>query len=191
MPGPLTLGQIVSRLGGRVAGDPGILIVAVGPLQGAGPGQISFYASRKYRAQLAATRAAAVIVAPDDEKACKLPRIVTERPYAYFARLSQLFNPVMTQSPGVHPSAIVAKTAVLGKNLSIGAGCVAGGGASIGDDSCLYPRVVVYAGWFIGKRNIFHTGAGNRPAGFPFAYDGGRWCKNPTVHGGGQWIDRA
>ncbi|HEX9398083.1 MAG TPA: UDP-3-O-(3-hydroxymyristoyl)glucosamine N-acyltransferase [Burkholderiales bacterium] len=183
MPGPLTLGQIVSRLGGRVAGDPGILIVAVGPLQGAGPGQISFYASRKYRAQLAATRAAAVIVAPDDEKACKLPRIVTERPYAYFARLSQLFNPVMTQSPGVHPSAIVAKTAVLGKNVSIGAGCVVGDGASIGDDSCLYPRVVVYAGCFIGKRNIVHAGAVIGADGFGFADDGGQWVKIPQVGG--------
>src|SRR5260221_2620418 len=183
MPGPLTLGQIVSRLGGRVAGDPGILTVAVGPLQGAGPGQISFYASRKYRAQLAATRAAAVIVAPDDEKACKLARIVTERPYAYCARLSQLFNPVMTQSPGVHPPAIVAKTAVLGKNVSIGAGCVVGDGASIGDDSCLYPRVVVYAGCFIGKRNIVHAGAVIGADGFGFADDGGQWVKIPQVGG--------
>jgi UDP-3-O-[3-hydroxymyristoyl] glucosamine N-acyltransferase len=183
MPGPLTLGQIVSRLGGRVAGDAGVRIGQVGPLQGAGAGQISFYASRKYRSQLAATRAAAVIVAPGDEGATQLPRIIAERPYAYFARLSQLFNPVVTQPPGVHPTAVVSQDVSLGKRVSIGPGCVIGAGVSIGDDSCLYARVVVYAGCSLGKRNIVHSGVVIGADGFGFADDGGQWVKIPQVGG--------
>jgi len=183
MPGPLTLGQIVSRLGGRVAGDAQVLIRQVAPLAGAGAGQISFYASRKYRAQLAATGAAAVIVGPGDEEATRRPRIVAERPYAYFARVSQLFNPSVTQPPGVHPSAVVSAKAVLGKNVSIGAGCVVGDGVSIGDDSCLYPRVVVYENCKVGKRNIVHSGAVIGADGFGFADDGGRWVKIPQAGG--------
>src|ERR1700681_3332880 len=101
MPGPLTLGQIVSRLGGRIAGDPAVLIRQVASLENAAAGQISFFAHARYRKQLAATRAGAVIVSPENEGLTALPRIIAERPYAYFARVSQLFNPLASQAPGV------------------------------------------------------------------------------------------
>jgi UDP-3-O-[3-hydroxymyristoyl] glucosamine N-acyltransferase len=183
MPGPLTLGQIVSRLGGRVAGDAGILIRQVAPLDGAGEGQISFFASAKYRRRLESSRAAAVIVGPADEQATTLPRIVADKPYAYFARVSQLFNPRVTQPAGVHPTAVVAKSAVLGENVSIGAGCVIGEGVTLGAGSCLYPRVVVYAGCSIGQRAIVHSGAVIGADGFGFAEEGGAWIKIPQIGG--------
>ena len=62
---PLTLAQIVSQLGGRIVGDPGVLIRQVAALEHAGPGLISFLANPKYRAMLAATGASAVVVGPD------------------------------------------------------------------------------------------------------------------------------
>ena len=49
----MTLGEIASRLGGRVAGDPQVLIRQVGSLEHAGPGQITFLASSKHSAKLA------------------------------------------------------------------------------------------------------------------------------------------
>jgi UDP-3-O-[3-hydroxymyristoyl] glucosamine N-acyltransferase len=183
MRGPLTLAQIASQLGGRIVGDPGVLIRQVGALESAGPGQISFVASPKYRARLAATAATAVVVGPDAESLTGLPRIVAEHPYAYFARLSQLFNPLTAQAPGVHPSACVAPGARLGERVSIGAGCVIGEDVSIGDDSCLYPRVVVYAGCRIGARAIVHSGAVIGADGFGFAPDDGRWLKIPQIGG--------
>ena len=137
MAGPFTLGEIAQRLGGRVAGDSHTLIRQVGSLEHAAAGQISFLSDSKHAASLAATRAAAVIVGPENEKLTRLPRIVCDAPYAYFAKVSQLFNATVLQDRGVHPSAIVAKTANLGKNVSIGAGCVIGDSVTIGDDSCL------------------------------------------------------
>src|SRR5919201_890873 len=122
MPGPLTLGKIVERLGGRVAGDANTLVHQVPALEGACPRHISFFTGSRYRAQLAATRAGAVGLGPEAEEETRLPRIVAENPYAYFARLSQLFNPLAVQEPGVHPSAVVAKSAKLGARVSIGAG---------------------------------------------------------------------
>ena len=183
MPGPFTLGQIVSRLGGRVAGNAEVLIRQVGPLERAGAGQISFFSDRKLKAKLGATRASAIVVAPRDEAATSLPRIVVEQPYAYFARLSQLFNPLTTQAAGVAPSAIVSKTARLGERVSIGAGCVLGEGVSIGDDTCLYPRVVVYGNCSLGSRVIVHSGAVIGADGFGFADDGGHWVKIPQIGG--------
>ena len=105
----LTLGQIASRLGGRVAGDPATQVEQVASLEHAGPRQIAFFTSLRYREQLAATRAGAVVVAPEHEALSTLPRIVTERPYPYFARLSQLFNPLVIQPAGVHASAVVRR----------------------------------------------------------------------------------
>ena len=181
MPGPYTLAQITSQLGGRLVGDAQVLIRQVGSLERAGQGQIAFLSNPKYRAKLADTAASAVVLAPESESLTTLPRIVSDNPYAYFARVSQLFNPLTRQPQGVHPSAVVAPGAKLGARVSIGPGCVIGEGASIGDDSCLYPAVVVYPGCRIGARAIVHSGAVIGADGFGIAEEDGRWLKIPQA----------
>jgi len=181
MPGPLTLGQIVARLGGRVAGDAETLVRQVASLEGATAEHISFFTGSRYRAKLAATRAGAIVLGTEAEAETQLPRIVAENPYAYFARVSQLFNPVVAQAPGVHSSAVVAKDAKLGARVSIGALCVVGEGVSIGDDTCLYPQVVVYPRCAIGARVIVHSGAVIGADGFGIADEDGRWVKIPQI----------
>ena len=183
MAGPLTLGQIASRLGGRVIGEPATLIEQVGSLEHAGPRHIAFFTGMRYRDRLAATKAGAVVISPEHEALTALPRIVTARPYPYFARLSQLFNPLVTQAPGIDASAVISKTARLGERVSIGPGCVIGDGALIGDDACLYPRVVVYAKCAIGRRAIVHSGAVIGADGFGIAEEEGRWIKMPQIGG--------
>ena len=180
MPGALTLGEIASRLGGRVVGDAATLIRQVGSLENGGAGEISFLPNPKFKALLASTRASAVIVGADGEHLTELPRIVCEAPYVYFARVSQLFNPLTTQE-GIHPSAVIAPGARLGARVSVGAGCVVGEGVVIGDDSCLYPNVVVYAGCSLGRRVVVHSGAVIGADGFGIAQDQGRWVKIPQI----------
>jgi len=177
----LTLGQIAARLGGRVVGNPAVAVEQVASLDHAGPQHIAFFTSLRYREQLAATRAAAVVVAPEHEALTALPRIVVERPYPYFARLSQLFNPLTLQPPGIHAAAVLGSNIKLGNRVSIGAGCVIGDGVAIGDDSCLYPRVVVYPGCRIGRRAIVHSGAVIGADGFGIAEEEGRWIKIPQI----------
>jgi UDP-3-O-[3-hydroxymyristoyl] glucosamine N-acyltransferase len=180
MGGPLTLAQIASRLGGRIAGNPEVLIRQVGSLERAGAGQISFLSSLKHQSRLASTQADAVILGADAEHLTALPRIVSDDPYLYFAKVSQLFNPVRAPA-GVHPSATVAPSTKLGKGVSIGAGCVIGDNVYIGDDSCLYPGVVVYAGCRIGARAIIHSGAVIGADGFGFAPEDRKWTKIPQI----------
>jgi UDP-3-O-[3-hydroxymyristoyl] glucosamine N-acyltransferase len=181
MPGPFTLAQIANRLGGRVAGQQEVLIHQVGSLERAGPGQIAFFSNSRLRAQLAGTSASAVVLAADAEDLTALPRIVCGDPYSYFARVSQLFNPRITQAAGIHPSASVAPSAALGARVSIGPGCAVGEGVTLGDDSCLYPNVVVYPGCRIGARAILHSGVVIGADGFGIASDNGRWEKIPQI----------
>jgi UDP-3-O-[3-hydroxymyristoyl] glucosamine N-acyltransferase len=197
--GPVRLGDIAAKFGGDVIGDPQVSVSQVATLRGARPGQIAFLAHSKYRSDLARTQASAVIVGAADRDATTLPRIVCKDPYAYFARVSALFNPPAPVAPGVHPSAVIAPDASvaptsqvgagcviggrahLGHGASLGAGCIVGEGARIGPDARLHPRVTVYPDCEIGSRSIVHSGAVIGADGFGFAPEGGAWLKIPQI----------
>jgi UDP-3-O-[3-hydroxymyristoyl] glucosamine N-acyltransferase len=182
MPEALTLGEIAARLGGRVAGDPATSVRQVASLEGARAGEISFLSDPRHRAKLAATHASAVILAAECEDMTGLPRIVCRTPYLYFARVSQLFNPLIRQAPGVHPAAVLGSNVRLGEGVSVGAGCVVGDDVSIGAGSCLYPRVVIYHGCSLGERVILHSGVVIGADGFGLAQDDARhWVKIPQI----------
>ncbi len=192
-----SLADIAARLGGDVLGDGQIRIARVAPLASAGPGDIGFLVSAKYRGQLQATRASAVIVPPAFAEAVALPRIVTANPYAYYARVAALLNPPPMREPGmdtraaclspVPPSVSIGAFATVGRDVTLGegvvihAGCVVGDGVSIGAGSVLHPNVTVYDHCVIGERAIVHAGAVIGADGFGFAPDGGRWVKIPQV----------
>ncbi len=194
----LRLDEIVGRLGGDLAGDGAILIARVAPLDEAGPGDIGFLSSTKYRAKLATTRADAVIVAPEMAEGCATAAIITPQPYLYYARLAQLLNPPVRPVAGIHPSAVVDTTvpasasiganvrigpgAVIGKNVVVEANCVIGPDCSIGDDSWLHANVSIYAGCRIGARAIIHSSAVIGADGFGFARESdGCWVKIPQI----------
>ncbi len=197
--GPLSLEALVSRLGGRIAGDAGKIVQQVGSLESAGADQIAFFSNPRYKAQLGDTRAGAVVVPPSAEGLTDLPRIVTDNPYAYFARLSQLFNPDRELRPGIHKDATVAEgariastaeigagavisdRAVIGEGTIISAGCHIGEDVEIGAGCKLYPSVVVYHRCRIGARVTLHSGVVIGADGFGIAEEDGRWLKIPQV----------
>jgi UDP-3-O-[3-hydroxymyristoyl] glucosamine N-acyltransferase len=193
------LADIAARFGGRVLGDAETAVNQVATLDSARPEHIAFLASEKYRTQLAATHAGAVIVGEMDAEATQLPRIVCNNPYLYFAKVSSLLNPPPEVAPGVHSSAAIGEGAkidetahigshtAIGKNARIGArsiimsGCSIGAGVSIGEDVLLYPRVVIYHDCIIGNRLIAHSGVVIGADGFGMAKDGECWLKIPQI----------
>ena len=195
----LRLGEIVKRLGGELIGDPDIRINQVAALGSAGDGQISFFSQGKYREELLATQAAAVIVGEAERDATTRPRIVCRDPYFYFAQISLLLNPPIPVQPGIHPSAIVALGANIDPSAHVGAGCVIesevcikanvsigpgsiiGAGCKIGKDSRLYSRVSLYPGCTLGQRVIIHSGAVLGADGFGYAPHEGGWLKIPQI----------
>ncbi len=193
----LTLAEIAAQLGGDLLGDGDIRIHRVATLASAGVGEIAFLANPKYRAQLQTTRAAAVILGADAAGSFDGPRIVATNPYAYYARVASLLNPVSAGFSGVHPSAVLAsevpdsaaigalvsigRNVRLGENVVIHPGCVIGDGASIGSGSVLHPNVTVYHGCVLGERVIVHSGTVIGADGFGFAPEGRLWIKIPQI----------
>jgi len=193
------LADIAAQLGGRVLGDGEVRVAQVATLENAQSSHISFLANSKYRIQLANTCAGAVILGEADAQATDLPRIVSDNPYAYFAKVSALLNPLPEARPGVHsaavigagaqidPTASIAATAVIGEGTTIGAhsvigaGCCIGANAVIGSRARLYPNVVVYHDCVIGDNLIAHSGAVIGSDGFGIAMDEGRWIKIPQI----------
>ena len=194
-----SLKEIAAHFGGLILGNPETTVNQVATLENAQAGHLAFLANIKYRPQLSATRASAVIVGASDKEVTDLPRIVCENPYVYFAKVSALLNPVVTFVPGIHPSAVIAEGAcidptahvgphvVIGTNSKVAAGCVImegcsiGTGVSIGINTRLYPNVVVYHNCILGNRLVAHSGVVIGGDGFGIAMDGGRWLKIPQI----------
>lgn len=194
-----SLREIAAQLGGEVQGDDTVVVSRMASLTGARSGDLSFLANSKYRSQLSGTAASAVVIGPDDANATALPRIVTGNPYAYFAKVSSLLNPVVPVVPGVHPTADVHPTAVIDPTASIGAhvtigahvrveknavlgpACAVGDGVRIGEDTRLHANVTVYDGCEIGARCVLSSGVVIGADGFGYAEEQGHWVKIPQV----------
>lgn len=188
------LEEIVARFGGELKGDGSLAVFGLATIETATSDQLSFLANPKYRSQLAATQAGAVILAAEALDACPCAAIVTPQPYLYFARVSQWFANVPRPAPGIHPTAVVEShvpTSVaigpqawigedveLGENCVIGAQCRIGAGTRIGADGWLYPGVTIYHGCHLGQRAIVHSGVVIGADGFGFAREAtGEWVK--------------
>jgi UDP-3-O-[3-hydroxymyristoyl] glucosamine N-acyltransferase len=197
--GEFSLGELAVRFGLELRGEPSLRVSRVATLVHAAEGALSFLANPRYRRQLQATHATAVLVSPGDAGNCPVAALIDPNPYLAYARIAALIHPAAWPDPGIHPSAIVASGAriapsavvgplavieedvELGERVHVAAGCVVQKGARIGADSRLGARVCVCAGVQIGARCILHPGAVIGADGFGFAADSGTWVKVPQV----------
>jgi UDP-3-O-[3-hydroxymyristoyl] glucosamine N-acyltransferase len=185
--GPYSLAVVAGAAGG-ISSDMDLLLKGVAPLQTAGPNEVSFLDNRRYLPALDRTLAGAVIVHPD--MAPRVPKatatIVTAEPYTGWARVAALFHPALPVSPGIHPSAVVAKSAivdpsaeigplvVIEADAEIGAGCrigpcaVVGSGVVVGPD-CRIGAHVSLSHALLGARVYVYPGARIGQEGFGFA----------------------
>lgn len=199
----ISLNALIARFGGQLFGDGAVLVSQIAPLASAKKGQIAFLSNPKLRHELENTQASALIIAPqfadfaDFADISHIPRIVTPNPYAYYAKVAALLNPLHHSFSGVHSSAmiesdlpessnigakvVIGKNVVLGENVTIYAGCVIGDNVKVGAECVLYPNIVVYQGCELGARVIIQAGAIIGSDGFGFANEAGRWLKIPQM----------
>ena len=141
----------------------GLMLTGIAPLQTAGPSELSFLDNRRYLPALRTTRAGAVIVHPD--LAASVPEgcvaLATRQPYMGWAKAAALFFPVPAPVPGIHP------TAVIGPEVTIGAGCEIGPHVTIGARAEIGARCRIGPSASIGDGVIGDVPAGQDWVGSP------------------------
>lgn len=199
---PMTAREAADLVGGKLEGDPSILLSGVAGLREAEAGQVAYLEDPRYAPLLATTRASLVILAPGvpSPKGRSINVLRTERPGAAFSRLVEVFAPPPLRfAPGAHPSALVASSAKVhpsasiqahaviedgvevGERTVVGAGCYLGRESRVGNDGLLYPRVTIRERCRLGDRVILHSGVVIGADGFGYEFAEGRYVKVPQV----------
>jgi UDP-3-O-[3-hydroxymyristoyl] glucosamine N-acyltransferase len=192
----MKLSEIASALQAQIENtSPDTEITGVAGIEQAGAGQITFVANQKYAAAARTTKASAVIVA-ENFPALSTGMLRSKNPYLAWAKAVGLFYQAPRYAPGVHPTAVVDRSAKIGKNAHIGPYVVVDADAEIGPNAVLLAHVVIYRGTKIGENFFAHAHSVVRefcelgdnvvlqngvivgPDGFGFAKDdAGHWQK--------------
>lgn len=196
----MNLREIALLVKGELASLENLEISGVASLRDAGPGDIAFYASRRYWKELCATKAGALLVSLDFNETAPCPVIKVKNPSeAFDLIIAEIAPKPIPVALGVHPQAAVSSTAILGENISIGPfvvieeGAMIGSGSvigahsyvgaytTIGEGCLLHPRVTVRERCVIGDRVILHPGVVIGSCGFGYVFKEGAHRKIPQV----------
>jgi UDP-3-O-[3-hydroxymyristoyl] glucosamine N-acyltransferase len=160
----MKLADLAERLSCRLEGPPETEIHGVAGIDQANPGQITFLSNKRYIPLLKTTQASAVLIeegAPLDREP-NLPNLAalrTANPYLAFAKALELFYQPPQYEPGVHPTAIIARTARVPEGAHIGPYCFIDEEAELGQNAVLHSFVTIYQGAKIGDNFFAHAHA--------------------------------
>jgi UDP-3-O-[3-hydroxymyristoyl] glucosamine N-acyltransferase len=188
-----TLQELATLSGAELIGDPKLQITGAASLGEATPGEISFFANRKYIGLLRKTCASAIFVPPDFAEPINAAQVRVSNPTKAFEQVLLKFaTSAVTFAPGIHSTAIVDPSVQLGERVSIQPLAVIEAGTRIGDDTIvgagsyighetvigsachIYPQVTIRERSKIGSRVIIHSGAVIGADGFGFEMVDGR-----------------
>lgn len=197
----IKLNELADLIGGKIKGDPELIINGIARIEDANPGELTFLYRKSYEKFLAVTKASAVIVQSD----FKLPReniayVLVDDPEKSFHKIvKEFFTPEFPLSgvdstAFIHPEAKVGKNCAIGKNVVVSKGCVIEDNCkifhnavlmenvSLGENSIIFPNVTVREECKIGKRNIIHSGAVIGSDGFGYGKGpDGSYIKIPQI----------
>ena len=184
------LSELAALVTGEVLGDGSMSIGGVAGLEEARAGQLSFFGNQKYKKELAATGASAVLVSRDTPPSDRgVIYVRVDNPHLAFARIAQEFAPRRTYVLGVAAGAYVDPTASIdptatvmagatissgariGARAVVGPGCYLGERTRVGDDSVLVANVSILEECLVGSRCLLHPGVVIGADGFGFAFD--------------------
>ena len=194
-----TLAELAKLVDGEVVGDKKLIITGLSGIKEAKEGDLTFIANSKYTPLIKTTKASAILI-PRDLKVSGKSIIRTDNPSLAFANIASL-TAVQEEHPfqGIDKSAVIAKDAILGENVSIGPlvviekkahigentviypGCYVGYKTFIGKDCLIYPNVSIRDHITIGNRVIIHSGTVIGSDGFGYDQVDGRHKKIPQT----------
>lgn len=192
-----TVQELAEFLGGTVIGNGDAVIEDVKGLAEAGRQDITF-AVDPYTQYLPQVHAGAVIV-EKEVPAGDNTLVVVENPRLAFSQLLVLFHPRQSVASGIHPTAIIDDSAVIGENtavmayavigkhVKIGDNCTIypsvfiGDNVTIGNDTTIYPGAVIHENCVLGQRDVIRAHAVIGGEGFGFATENGKHTRIPQI----------
>jgi UDP-3-O-[3-hydroxymyristoyl] glucosamine N-acyltransferase len=199
-----TAEQIAGMLEGTVEGNSSAEVSGLSKIEEGKAGTLTFLANPKYISHIYSTGASIAIVSNDFVAEQALPETLTlirvADAYGSFAKLLEAYSQFKRPRPGIHPSAVIDSTVVIGENVHIGAGVVLEPGVvignntvimaqsyigehvKIGDFTTIHPGVKVYSECVIGANCTLHAGVIIGADGFGFAPQAdNRYAKVPQI----------
>lgn len=193
-----TTSEIAKVLGGEVVGDATATLKNFAMIENAQPGDLTFAENEEFFARADQSNATAIIADKRFSSSKKILIRVTNARVA-FAKALALFFPEPKFSAGIHPTAIIAKSAQIdssahigphcvvdervkiGKNSVLQAGNFVGNDSKIGDDVNLFPNVTIYSRGQIGNRVRIHANSVVGSDGYGYVLDNGVHRKVPQI----------
>lgn len=203
---PIPLNEIAEQVGGKVEGDPGVLIYGFSRIDASEEATLTFLKDARYLSWAEKTKAAAILTTPELAKTIRNKRslVLVENPYKAFIQLVQIYYQDAQlgqyyEMKGIHPTAVIEPDAEIGENVYIGphvyighkavihshsyigAGCYIGDKVRIGHHTILNPNVTILSGCEIGNHCIIHSGTVIGSDGFGFQLDQNEYVKIPHL----------
>ena len=194
-----TLAELAAIVKGEVVGDQNLVITGLSGIKEAKQGDLTFIANPKY-IPLSRTTKASAILTPRNVEVSGKSIIRAENPSLAFSHIASLVFETDAFSPkGIHQTAMIAKDAVIGKNVAIGpyvviesrakigddtviySGCYVGHRTVFGKDCRIYPNVTIRERITIGNRVIIHSGTVVGADGFGYVWADGKHEKIPQI----------
>lgn len=196
-----TIAELARLVGGELRGDGCATITGVADVRDAGPGEATWVSRDSFVEKLKSSRAGVVLV-PKHFGETPMPAILCDKIEPAIAALLGAFaTPVSRPADGIHPTAVVDKSATIGERPAIGphvvleagvrigsrcvlhAGVFVGRDTVIGDDCELWPNAVIRNGCQVGSRVSIHPCAVIGKDGFGFYFNGTQHIRIPHVGG--------
>jgi UDP-3-O-[3-hydroxymyristoyl] glucosamine N-acyltransferase len=199
-----TLRSLAENLGCHLLGDPSVTVSHVSSLHSATPDSLVFVEDAQHLDAGLQSQAAAIIAgdfaATNFAAATSKSLLISSHPRLTFARAAKLLrSPQKTRT--IHPSAVVAESAKIAHNVSIGPravigenvriedettigpGTVVGDNVSIGANCRIDANVTIYPAVHIGNRVVIQAGAVLGSEGFGYVRDPqtGRYEQSPQI----------
>jgi len=152
-----TLADLAARTAARLVGNPEAAFSGVNTLDEATAEDVSFLANSRYSQSMKLSAAGAVCVAPDIPLSEGKNYLVSDNPSRTFQAIVELLLPVGKSAfSGIHPSAVIHESAVIGQDVTVGPCAVIDRGVRIGDGTFIGPNVSIGYESVVGSACILH-----------------------------------
>lgn len=157
----VTIRDLAQALDARAWGNLDLLVTGAAEPAAAGPGGgvIALAMAPKYAEALQPGSMAILAEGMDPEALGLTAAIFAPRPRLLMAGLTRAFDPGPDIAPGVHSSAVIDPSAVIGEGAAIGPLAVIGPDVRIGSNARIGPHVSIGRGSRIGDGALLNAGA--------------------------------